>query len=164
MDYQDCHWVQISPVEALKRLWRAFPTMMEDASSYTAAVRSAAAAGVYYGPPAGTVFSALPEVADGKSLAVVLQFDALSVAKNGLGAAAASTKKFYVLCMRVVNVPYLLRKKTPLMVIPKKTVDTIGLSAIFGSWQSHFVALAEGLPIDVVFLVHVLLLLHVVIC
>ena len=86
----------LAPGEALARLHVVFPNLMQDAARYTAAVKAAAEKGILCGPAAGTVFGALPEVANGRSLALVLQFDGLSVAKNALGAAASSSKKFYI--------------------------------------------------------------------
>lgn len=121
--------------------------MLQDAAVYTSAVRAATQSGVLCGPASGSVFTSLPEVADGSSLALVLLFDALSVAKNALGAAATCSKKFYILCMRVVNVPYLLRKKTfllPVCVVPKKTVDHVGFRPMFEHLRESLEHLSSG--------------------
>lgn len=140
-------WVQLSPVQALLDLIRVFPSLVEDAEAYTCSVANAASRGVLFGPAAGSVFRSYSAVSSGKSIALVLQFDGLSVAKNALGAAAASTKKFYVLCMRVANVPYLLRKKTfllPIAVISRATVDKVGIHSVLGTFTKYFERLAEG--------------------
>lgn len=140
-------WVQLSPIQALLDLLRVFPSLVADAEAYTRSVANAASRGVLFGPAAGSVFRSYPAVSAGKSLALVLQFDALSVAKNALSAAASSTKKFYVLCMRVANAPYLLRKKAfllPIAIIPKSTVDKVGIHSVLGTFTKYFERLSEG--------------------
>ena len=145
--HNDYRWLELSPVSSLLDLRKTFPSLMKDAAVYTTAVAAAASRGILHGPPSGTVFASLPSVASGKALALVLMIDGLSVAKNALGAAASCSKKFYVLCMRIANVPYLLRKKAfllPIAVVPKSTVDNVGLGPVFQSLRPSFEQLAAG--------------------
>jgi hypothetical protein len=121
--------------------------MMESARAHSLAATRAAAAGVFVGPASGTNFTARPQFEDGR-LALLVFFDFVSTARNALGRAAASQRKYAVIAFRVANVPQLQRSKHyifPLAIASNNTVAAVGIDRIISSLQGDLEMASKGL-------------------
>jgi hypothetical protein len=141
-------WARIPLPLLLLYLAEYIPNLMTAALEHTAASARARAAGVLISPASGSLFAQLPALNSGRALALLLLYDTISTARNALGRAAASTRKYAVVAVRVTNVPALQRLQRfilPVAIISHSTLARIGIDAVVRSLQPDFERAANGM-------------------
>lgn len=148
----DATWVHISLLEMLQVLTAVYGSLGELARTFDDEfVRPAADCGVMVAPSSGSNYRSNPVFDDRSVLALQLYFDGVSTASNALGRAAIVTRKFYVISVRICNVPTMMKNSAcifPIAVVPPSAWDHVGFDGIARALQAEFDQLYIGMHVS----------------